>query len=662
MRANLTRQEVVAESTPIPVASPPAVAAITRIDPRAQSCIAARREFIELYRNSQPFGPIDWAENVWDVTQALQTTIKGYRARNRALISFTRHREAGQRLGAPFPEEHELGDVIRAFVCRQHVLNPVTALRQMVHIRAWRYLFDAMGGADIAELTPSVFNAAALAVAKREKASTAYTVHSALEHIADVLDELHLTKVKLHWRWARKKRMSGHGGSKQQKLGEASEVDRRASDDVVFAVAQLYHLVPRAAWADRVCVLLATILVCTGLRLGQVLCLRAEMPQFDEATGEYFIRLVPFKRADAQRKTLLSQTVDLLNDVFRELLELTAPVREVARWMAANPGKVYLPQPGSADGTVTVATLGAWFGLTDREMKRRMKAWGFCHEPIPLDMLNERLLQDRFDRPVVPGAGGEKLLLADSLAISLVSGMKQGTPALRHAVRPISEQHVSDRLRGRQLGNGKSQPNLFERFNLSDTNGEPLSTNAHSFRHKLNDALDKGGAPDLIQAQWFGRANPRDNQAYQARTPGEMRERAWELLIQGQLSGPLADLLREVAPERREDAAESLVQVAHPTSGGYCLQNFAQVDCEHSGQCLDDCNSFHWALGDVEREEELVLIRDSTSRRLRVMLDEMSSAQTLNDESFARLRHQLEFVNQILESIQENAIGTTNEA
>jgi hypothetical protein len=594
------------------------------------------------------------------VTDALRQKMKGYRPRKRELINFTCHREEGQRMGVPFPEQNDLADVIKAFVCRQHVLNPVTAMRHMVYIRAWRYLVDSMRGTDIADLTPAMFNSAALA-AMREALSSAYTVHGALEYIADTLDELHLTRTKLRWKWAKKKRGRAHGGSKQQKLGESPEIDRRASDDVVFAIAQLYHIVPKSAWADRICILLATILVCTGLRLGQVLCLRAEMPQFDEATGEYFIRLVAFKRADARRKTLLSQTVDLVNDVFRELLELTSPAREVARWLVRNPARVHLPEADSADGTVTVATLREWFGLTTGEMKRRLRVWGFGGNAIPLHALNERLLGDRFDAPVVPDAGGEKLLLADSLFISFVSGMKRETTALKHSVRPVSEQHVSDRLRGRRLEQGKSQPNMFERYDLTDTKGGRLSANSHSFRHKLNDALDKGGAPDIVQAQWFGRANPRDNKAYQYRTPTEMRERARDLLIQGQLRGPLASLLREVAPECRAEAASSMVQVAHPVNGGYCVQNFAQVDCEHCAQCLDDCNSYHWVPGEVEREDELIVIRDDVSRRLSVMLDEMSSTEMVNDESFERLCHQLEFVNQILESTREKKIDAPDE-
>lgn len=661
MHANLRKP---ADQTPpsVPQVAPtPIAAGVVRIDPRAQSCVAARRELIELYQSSQPFGEIDWSASCWNVSDALQQKMKGYRPRKRALVNFTCHREDGQRIGVPFPGQDDLADVIKAFVCRQHVLNPVTAMRHMVYIRAWRYLVDAMRGTDIAELTPAVFNSAALAATK-EAQSSAYTVHGALEYIADTLDELHLTRTRLRWKWAKKKRGRAHGGSQQQKLRESPEIDRRASDDVVFAIAQLYHIVSKSAWADRICILLATILVCTGLRLGQVLCLRAEMPQYDEATGEWYIRLVAFKRADARRKTLLSETVDLLKDVFRELLELTSPARKVARWLARNPGSVYLPEADSADGTVTVAALREWFGLTTGEMKRRLKVWGFGGDAIPLHALNERLLGDRFDAPVVPDEGGEKLLLADSLFISFVSGMKQGTTALKHSVRPISEQHVSDRLRGRRLERGRSQPNMFERYDVTDTKGGTLSANSHSFRHKLNDALDKGGAPDIVQAQWFGRANPRDNKAYQYRTPTEMRERARDLLIQGQLRGPLASLLREVAPECRAEAAESMVQVAHPVNGGYCVQNFAQVDCEHCAQCLDDCNSYHWAPSEVEREDELIAIRDSISRRLRAMLDEMSSAELINDESFERLNHQLGFVNQILESIQENAIGTTNEA
>ncbi|CAH34567.1 hypothetical protein D0U02_00370 [Burkholderia pseudomallei] len=635
------------------------VASVVRIDPRTDSCIVARRSLIELYKTSQPFGEINWLSSCWDITDALRDKIKGYTARKRALVHFTRHREVGQRIGLPFPEEDDLASVIKAFACRQHVLNGVTAARHMVYIRAWRYIVGAMRGTDIAQVTPATFNSAALA-ATREKSSSAYTVHGALEAIADMLDELRLTKVPLRWRWVKKKRGKGYGGSKQIRLGQAPDTDRRASDDVVYAVAQLYRIVPKTKWADRICVLLATILVCTGLRLGQVLCLRAEMPAFDEATGEHFIRLVAFKRTDATRKTLLSETVGLLNDVFRELLEITEPVREVARWLDKNPGRVNLPKPDNSDGTVTAARLRTWFGLSTGAFKRRLQTWGFAGAAIPLHELNERLLRDRFDKPVVPGTRGEQLLLKDCLSISFVSAMKQTTAALKHAVRPIGEQHVSDRLRGRQLGDGRSRATIFDRYSLTDSQGNPLSTYTHGFRHKLNDALDKGGAPDVIQAQWFGRANPRDNKAYQYRTHAEMRERARDMLIKGQLNGRFATLLSQVTPECRKEAAESMVQVAHPISGGYCLQNFAQVDCEHCGQCLDECMSFHWVPGETDRQDEVIAIRDTISRKLNVMLDKMSPTERQNDESFSRLRHQQNFVNQILKSMEESKVGEPN--
>ncbi|WP_145956295.1 hypothetical protein [Burkholderia pseudomallei] len=422
MRDNLSRARVESIRTAVAVGIAPPPAPLVQLDPRAENCISARRQFIELYKTSQPFGAVDWSLSCWDVTDALRQTLKGYSGRKRALINFSQHREEEQQergllVGAPFPERDDLADVIKAFACRRHVLNQVTAARHMVYIRAWRHLVAAMRSTDIAEVTPAVFNSAALAAAK-EAPSTRYNTHGALECIADTLDELHLVKVRLRWAWIKKKRGRSHGGSRQIKLHDAPEVDRRVSDEVVFAIAQLYRSVPRTAWADRVCVLLATILVCTGLRLGQVLSLRAEMPIFDETTNEYYLRLVPFKRSDARRKTLLTATVDLINDVFRELLEMTQPCRTVARWLAKNPGKVYLPEPDRIDGTIHAKEVQKWLGLSDGQFSYRWEKWGFTSEVVSLAALHERLMVHRYNGPAVPGAKSGRLLLEDCLSIS----------------------------------------------------------------------------------------------------------------------------------------------------------------------------------------------------------------------------------------------------
>lgn len=661
MRDNLSRAQVESIRTAVAVDIAPPAAPLVQLDPRAESCISARHQFIELYKTSQPFGAIDWSQSCWDVTDALRDTLKGYKARKRALIHFTQHRDEeqpvlGLRVGTPFPERDDLADVIKAFVCHRHVLNPVTAIRHMVYIRAWRYLVAAMRSTDIAEVTPAVFNSASLTAAK-EAPSSRYAIHGALECIADMLDELHLVKVRLRWAWAKKKRGRSHGGSKQIKLHEAPDVDRRVPDEVVFAIAQLYRIVPRTAWADRVCVLLLTILVCTGLRLGQVLSLRAEMPLFDEATNEYYIRLVPFKRSDARRKTLLTATVDLMNDVFWELLEMTHPCRKIAHWLAKNAGKVYLPEPDRIDGTIHAKEVQKWLGLSKAQFRYRWKKWGFTGDVVSLDALHERLRVHRFDGPAVPGAKSERLLLEDCLSISFLDAMRRSATTLIYAVRPITDQNVSDCLRGRQKGNAPAHRNIFDRYGLTDAAGNSLTARSHGFRHKLNDALDKGGAPDLAQAQWFGRANPRDNKAYQYRTSSETREKARELLLRGQLHGRCADLLNQVAPDQRKEATESLVQVAHATAGGYCLQNFAQVECDHFGECLNDCRSFHWTPEESERKEELIAIRDDVSRKLRVVLSSMSSDDAENDEYFASLHRQLTYVNKLLKSIEENEIG-----
>lgn len=625
---------------------------IARIDRRADNCIAARQKVIDLWKRTHPFGQISWSSNCWDVTDALRRTMKGYVPRRRALINFTKHRGSGQRLGAPFPEDNDLADLIKAFVCRRHAHGPVTALRHMVYVRAWRYLVAVMSRIDPAELTPSVFNKAALAATARETSTTAYSIHVLLENIADTLDELHIVKLRLNWAWAKKSRPPGFGGPKQKKLTDKSKEDRRASDEVVFAVAQLYRVVPQSEWADRLCVLLATILVCTGLRLGQVLCLRAEMPHFDADTGEHYILLVPFKRAEATRKPLLPSTVDLLKDVFSELLQMTSTCREVAQWLEKHPEKVHLPYADGPDRILTATQIRVWFGLSESQYCYRRKRWNIEGEAVLLSTLNERLRKNRFDGPAVPGNGHDELKLSDCLSISFLGAMKRGGTPMRHVVHPVSGQHVSDRIRGRQSKGKIRNPNIFQRYSLVDEDGNPWSARSHSFRHKLNDALDKGGVPDLIQAQWFGRANPRDNEAYQYPDMAEMREKARQLILDGKLHGSSASLLQQVVPECRNDAAKAMVQDAHPTAGGYCLQSFAQIQCVESGQCLEDCQSYHWASGEWERKDELEEIQANVSRKLEVVLGGMTEVEARNDQFFLRQLDKLKAVSKILQSLE----------
>lgn len=72
MRDNLSSVRVGPISTTSSVGIVPHPASVAQLDPRAESCITARRQFIELHKTSQPLGVVDWSQNCWDVTEALK--------------------------------------------------------------------------------------------------------------------------------------------------------------------------------------------------------------------------------------------------------------------------------------------------------------------------------------------------------------------------------------------------------------------------------------------------------------------------------------------------------------------------------------------------------------------------------------------------------------
>jgi len=113
---------------------------LSQADRRALQALAS---FISEMRSGNPYSDVDWESATWDVGAARRAS-----ARVNERIHFTCHRSSGQAgrdVGDPFPPE--FGGLVRAVIVSRAInaRERPTALSQMVLIRAFRYLFDAMG-------------------------------------------------------------------------------------------------------------------------------------------------------------------------------------------------------------------------------------------------------------------------------------------------------------------------------------------------------------------------------------------------------------------------------------------------------------------------------------------------------------------------------------
>jgi hypothetical protein len=149
------------------------------------------------------------------------------------------------------------------------------------------------------------------------------------------------------------------------------------------------------------------------------------------------------------------------------------------------------------------------------------------------------------------------------------------------AVR-VTQTNLADYISGRQ-----GVKSAFERYHLHDADGEPLQVNSHAFRHWLDTILEEGGVPEMMIAEYFGRAEVSQNTVYDHMTPVERARRVREMSERGQLHGPPVDLSDSIQPYSRDEFHKAFFATAHVTDIGLCFHDWAMSPCPLHGDCLN---------------------------------------------------------------------------
>jgi len=564
-----------------------------------------------------PFAGVEWSRPIWEVSDAYRHRMRSYKADAPVQrLLFTQHsvrpRELGAALAGPF------GDVVKSLVCMRHQQRGQSAVSHMVFIRATRYVYEALADRahEIGELTGVHLDAAVAALFERERESSAYKVVGHIEEFADMLDRNGLCRQRLDWRYRRKVRPCF--ASDGRRKGDGGNVKRRGllpDEHTIQAIGTLYQHIPRGlpstdpASADRIIVLIATLMVCTGLRIGEVLTLPAR-PLSSAEDGSKLLRYARLKgRADDiavewTHKPLLSETEALVDEVLDELHMATQGARGLAlRYHETGDLLADVQCASEIDSAVLPSVLG----LKSRNVAQFLQ----CRE-IPVRLLHGRiqvsrtdlhkgLLRDHWTKPVIPGGHGTGLALHDALCVVYANQMHRGTKTtLTYAARPITDQNVSDFLGGRE-----ACASIFERHNIVKRDGGRIEIRSHGFRHFLNHLLDEGGAPDLVQTKWFGRKYAADTKAYQHMTAVERSAQVVSEVMGGRMRGAVPDIASALPADRAQTFLAARIHAVHDVGAGMCLHDFQMSPCPRHLQCTADCNDYVWREADIERIDEL---------------------------------------------------------
>ena len=575
----------------------------------ADNCMLNAAAMIERAKESAAFGSVTWDEASWNVSAS--ETQRGHKQRD-ANLHFTQHRaghEKGRTVGAPFCNQNGFSDLVKAIIRLRREIGGQNATNQSEVLIAFRYLYGELEpvGYDLQMLTPSHLDSASRHVIEKETSVSAYKRLEKLEEIARLLNDNGLVRAQLTWRCGYKRRPDSLKGTRLD-IPDEQQASRSKlpKDGIIEAIANLYHLIPKDHWADRVRVCLVSLLVITGFRIGELLTLPARRVETEEHTGHRFIVYYPEKGAPPQKKWLMTVGGELAEAMIDEILALTVEPRAMARWLHDHPGnlsiagidwgKEFLPI-----GIVAKA-IGIEKGFTQFFKARNIEMLGEGKNlVVRANKLRKVLHDESYSNPVnVVKNSDETLQLKDALACSFRNAFHQTRATLRYAVAPISEQQLSD-----FLGSRGGVSSAFERYGIKGSDGNSLEVASHAFRHWLNDLLDRGGLTDVEQAVYFGRRNPADNRAYQHMTPKEKTLKARQDLREGYLLGPVADVIERLPVEKQTVVLQARVQAVHVVPGGVCFHQFSQSPCPNHMACTDGCGDFHWQTNDAIEVKEL---------------------------------------------------------
>ena len=575
-----------------------------------KNCHKNQKYFIKKAKQCGAYGDVDWKKTPWDVTDSVAHQIRSHKnCRKKYRLHFTQHRKKGQRIGEPF--KPPFLKIAMALVTLRFHYGGQHPNSQMVFVRGLRYIYDALAAKnyDINYLTQEDLNNAAAEARKREKKTSAYKLIDHIAEAAALIDKNRLSQTFLSWKCPKNRRPSEMS---DDRLDDPEAIkakhDKLPSDTAIRAVGRLYRKIPKSEFKNRLLILICTLSSLLGRRIGEILTLPA-LPVKIDSDGYKYLTYYAQKKSQGsiyvypENLYLITATAELVEDVVNEILEMTQEARDTAKWIYDNqePCLENLEMTGPDEASAAnikkvIKVSSAVTFLKTRKVNVYTKPGCANNYFFRVSELTAALKNELFLMPALPATEkGKTLFLHEILCIGFKHYAHARKQTFKYAVEPVNEQHVRDFLHGR--GHSGS---IFEKYGMADDNEGFIQMNSHEFRHYLNNLLDEGGAPELVQAEWFGRRFVGDNKSYQHQTPVRRALQFKKDIMDGKIEGSVNNVLKVLPQPARSAFLEARIKAVHDVGPGFCVHDFMQSPCDKL--CSEQCNDFHWAKNIEERK------------------------------------------------------------
>lgn len=562
---------------------------------------------------------IDWDSDIWTIGRDKTDLLAAGSIHFRGLPSGLKKRD-----GVAFTEP--MNSFAKAYIsnlCAVHDYS-VGALHNF--IKSLRYLYAIES--DPTKFNDSTFQAALDLRFSREKIgfSAQDTIASHLDSIAYVLDCHHLSIEPIHWNH------SIAYASRYRYPDNPEDQNRRnaklPSDEVIEAVVDMYHEIPRTEVGDRILICLCILLLITGFRINEALalpwdCVENYMPDRADSKGPLldeegmpviysrFRQYLPEKSGEkvTARRYLGRIGSQILRAVYEEIQHITKPFHDTAAWMAKHPGRALLPH-APRKTWFTQEEVGRFFAkstmnqfLRNHSLKSEVRE-GWSEPKFPRSEL-ERVVLAASKIGIVRSKPWsirthEILFMIGDMTFCRASSGPRGNRGIPNAVRPLRASSLT-----RWLIGSPNLPSVFERYGKKDSQGNPLHITSHQFRHWLNNEMYLGGMSEVQIRYQFGRYNKRSSSDYDHRDPIERAKALRDAARKGEILGGFGSALRQMKVVDREEWIKSAYGNVHWGPLGGCADETIRRADAMPKECAS-CGGLIVVKGDPEGRAETV--------------------------------------------------------
>lgn len=160
-----------------------------------------------------------------------------------------------------------------------------------------------------------------------------------------------------------------------------------------------------------------------------------------------------------------------------------------------------------------------------------------------------------------------------------------------------------------------------------EADGNRVSITSHMCRRLFVTNAYTAGATTLDIMRWQGREHAGDLATYDRRSPLERATSIKADIRSGRLRGQVAQAYVQIAEGERDEWLEDHVSAMHVTSLGYCVHDFSVTPCPCALNCLKECPDYLHDPNDAGQRQQLVQLQRRTATILKQLAPEVEAGR-----------------------------------